>query len=84
MKEKKEGLNGRPVFVRYGTYHKLGKVDYNVNILLGKTMTWKDNAEFKVNENFKVSFSTFFDMHEILSKGESSNMTLGMTAELKI
>ena len=70
--------------MRYGSKHKIGAVDYHMMLLLGNTLTWKDKADFKVNDQLKVSFTSVYDLQEIVTKGETSSMTLGVTAELKI
>ena len=84
LKDKKAGLMGQPVFLRYGSKHKLGALDYHMNLLLGNTITFKDKCDMKVNDQLKVSVTATGDLGEIVTKGESSSMTLGVTAELKI
>jgi len=70
--------------VRYGGKHKLGSADWNMSLLVGQTVTWKDKLEFKVNDKLKLAMTGVFDLQEVVTKGESANVNMGVTAELKI
>lgn len=84
LKDKKPGLMGQPVFMRYGSKYKLGPLDYHMSVLLGNTLTMKDKVDMKVNDSLKLSVSKYYDWKEVVTKGETSSMTFGVTAELKI
>jgi len=75
---------GQPVFLRYGGKHKLGAADYHMMVLLGQGVTWKDKCEFKVNDKLKLAFTAVYDLQEVITKGESSNINMGVSAEMKI
>lgn len=70
--------------MRYGSKHKFGAVNYHMMMMLGQTLTLKDKAEFQVNDKLKVSFTGVYDVLEVTTKGESANITFGVSAELKI
>lgn len=62
----------------------MGPVDYHVNALLGQTLTMKDKCDYKINDKLKMSMTAVYDLQEVMTKGESSNITMGLSAELKI
>jgi hypothetical protein len=75
---------GQPLFLRYGCKHKIGACDYNMQVLLGQSLTMKDKCDFKVNDKLKLGITGTYDLQELMTKGESSNMNVGLSAELKI
>jgi hypothetical protein len=83
-KDKKAGIMGQPLFLRYGGKFKMGAVDYHTAVLLGQGLTLKDKCEFKVNDKLKLSMTAAYDLQEVMTKGESSNINMGVSAELKI
>jgi len=82
--DKKPGLMGQPLFLRYGMKSKIGTCDYNMQALLGQTLSIRDKADFKVNDKLKLGFTANYDLQELVTKGESSNINMGISAELKI
>jgi len=51
---------------------------------LGQSLSVKDKADFKVNDKLKLGFTANYDLQELITKGESSNINMGISAELKI
>lgn len=53
-------------------------------MMMGQSLSWKDKAKVKVTDQLELCFTSTGDLVEIMTKGESSNVTLGVAAELKI
>ena len=75
---------GQPLFMRYGAKHKFGAVNYHLMMMMGQSLTWKDKSKVKVTDQLELCFTSTGDLVEIMTKGERSNVTLGVAAELKI
>lgn len=84
VKNKKPGMFGQPLYMRYGGIFKIGKVEYHNQMLVSDKIYAKDVATFNVTDNLKMNLGATYDLWGILASAEKTKVNAGVGLELKI